>query len=108
MLPESKLPELHPMFQIREEVPREMKEIGNALKLKYRASHGMGEVLKRSGLEQDYSSKSANSDIKSRYKQLQERFLQAKENSKHSLHDSTSPVKAARFLEPVQDQQYHL
>jgi hypothetical protein len=47
LIPENLLPESHPMFQDREVVPREMKEKGQALKAKDRASNLMSEVLKR-------------------------------------------------------------
>lgn len=47
VIPDSRLPDLHPMFQDRDQMPREIREIGNALKLKDRASNLMHDVLRR-------------------------------------------------------------
>ncbi len=46
VIPDKKLPGLHPMFQDRADVPREMKEIGNALKQKNRGSNNVTEMFK--------------------------------------------------------------
>jgi 5-methylcytosine-specific restriction endonuclease McrBC GTP-binding regulatory subunit McrB len=75
VIPESLLPELHPMFQDRQEVPREMKEIGNAIKLKDRASYLMGEVLKRNLSVEDTASAASPTKAGSKYKQIHERWL---------------------------------
>jgi hypothetical protein len=60
------------MFQDRELVRREIKEIGNSIKLKDRASNLMGDVLKRddqSGLDERVKGSAiSGSDIKSKYK----------------------------------------
>jgi hypothetical protein len=82
VIPEARLPELHPMFQDRDQVPRETKERGIALKKQGQASSLMQEVLKRENLPEK-----ADSDIRSRYKQMHQKWMNTKENSAYKASD---------------------
>jgi len=87
VIPEALLPELHPMFQDRELVPKETKERGIALKKQGQASSLMQEVLKR-----EAAPEKPDSDIRSRYKQMHQKWMNTKENSGYKATDE-SPLK---------------
>lgn len=53
LLPESTLPGLHPMFQDRNDVRKELREIAVANKQKAVMSKGMAEALTREHLQTD-------------------------------------------------------
>lgn len=75
-IPEPLLPELHPLFQDKRSMPKELREVGNALKLKDRASNLMGDVLKRDDGSPFILDRSPNvGEIKSKYKEVHQRWL---------------------------------
>lgn len=98
------------MFQDREQVPREVKEKGIAIKLKDRASNLMHDVLKRDPVNErstlNESRHSGGTDVRSKYKQIHEKWLHLKENNSNGmLYESQSPVKAPHFYPHEHQQQ---
>ena len=97
LLPESTLPGLHPMFQDRNDVRKELREIAVANKQKAVMSKGMAEALTREHLHTDDQSRLSESPNKatSKYKQIHDKWLMTKENN-------------SRLPAPVSDQQFYI
>lgn len=83
LLPENTLPGLHPLFQDKNEVRKELKEIAYANKQKAILSKGMAEALTRPNLDIESKSiqKESPTKLGSKYKQVHDKWLLSKENN---------------------------
>ena len=80
LIPEGTLPGLHPMFQERNEMRKELKEIANGYKARDKYSKGMAEVLNRNEslrevVEGGQGKSESPNKAASKYKQIHDRWL---------------------------------